>query len=330
MQINFDPQTNGLVAPARAGRPPSYLRAFLYLLFLELVIVAYSTVLGIGLAVFYIAPAIAKGMPFDVQALIQQLTEILLQGWSGLAAALPQFLLMIGFTWFWVKVIERRPFPSIGLAARRPLEKWARGMLAGALLFGLGLALAAVTGNLHWKGFAPAGVGQSLLWVGVTLAFYLIQGPAEEVMSRGYLLPTLTARGGPWVGILLSSVLFAAGHMLNPNISALGVINLVLYGVLAALYALREEGLWGIFGFHSAWNWVQGSVAGLEVSGANLSPAPLFSLATDGPSWWAGGSFGPEGGLIITITTLLGIAALLFWPARRTSESVAQLDDDIA
>ena len=315
----FDVSTNQLIAGARSGkRPPSYLRPALYTLLQEALIIGFSVVAGLVIGIVYLMPRLAGGAPpGDAVALAQELTEQLSQGWSGLALALPQFLLIIGFTWFWVRVVEGRPFRSIGLWGTGRLWKGMRGMVWALLLFGLSLGLAAVTGNLHWAGFAPAGVGPALLWTILTLGFYVIQGPAEEVMARGYLLPALGARGGLWVGVLVSSLLFAAGHLLNPNLSVLAVVNLFLYGVFAALYALREECLWGIFGFHAAWNWAQGSVFGLEVSGANLSPAPLFKLVTDGPAWWAGGAIGPEGGLVVTLTTLLGIAAALWWPARR-------------
>jgi membrane protease YdiL (CAAX protease family) len=317
VRINFDPHTNRLIAPAFAGRSPSYLRPALYVLLEEALVVGYSTIAGIVLAFVYLFPAIADGQVPDPQALIADLTDKLLTGWTGLALALPQFLLIIGLTWFWVKVIERRPFRTIGLAMRRPAGAWARGMLLGVFFFGLSVFLAGVSGNLRFEGFAPAGIGQALLWTGVTLAFYLIQGPAEEVMTRGYLLPALAARGGPWLGVAVSALIFAAGHLLNPNVSLLSILNLFLYGIFAALYALREGGLWGVFGFHTAWNWVQGSVLGIAVSGANLSPAPLLTLTTTGPDWWAGGAFGLEGGLAVTIGTLLGIVALLYMPRLR-------------
>jgi len=47
--------------------------------------------------------------------------------------------------------------------------------------------------------------------------------------------------------------------------------NLALYGLFAALYALREGGIWGISAQHTAWNWAQGNIFGLQVSGIGTS-----------------------------------------------------------
>jgi hypothetical protein len=92
------------------------------------------------------------------------------------------------------------------------------------------------------------------------------------------------------------------------------MINLGLYGLFAALYALREESLWGICAFHSIWNWAQGNLFGLEVSGQSVSGGMIFNLMESGPDWLTGGAFGPEGGLATTIVLLLSMAIIWWWP----------------
>ncbi|MGQ0604896.1 MAG: CPBP family glutamic-type intramembrane protease [Anaerolineales bacterium] len=62
------------------------------------------------------------------------------------------------------------------------------------------------------------------------------------------------ARYRPWLGVLVSSALFGVLHLLNPNVGLLPFINLCLFGLFAALYALREGGLWGIAAQHAVWN----------------------------------------------------------------------------
>jgi len=312
MTFGFDLGGNRLIAGARAGRKPSYLTPFLYVISSETLNFIVSAILGVLVFVLLILPTVPPDLLTDAETVMAAF-ESRLAGGLEILLSLPQFLLMIGYTWLWVRLIESRPFRTIGLASPRKLGEWARGMAIGIGLFLVSVVLIALNGDLRWAGFAPAGLGPALLWTVVTLLFFLIQGPAEEIMARGYLLPVLTARGGLWVGVIVSSLVFAAAHLLNPNLTLLSVVDLPLFGILAALYALREESLWGVFGLHTAWNWLQGNVLGLPVSGASLGPAPLFDLDTVGPAWWGGGAFGPEGGLVVTIPTLAAIALLLLW-----------------
>ena len=149
-----------------------------------------------------------------------------------------------------------------------------------------------------------------------------MQGGAEEVLFRGWVLPVLGARYRPWIGLLISSLFFALLHGLNPGLSVLAIINLVLFGVFAGLYAMREGSLWGISALHSVWNWVQGNFFGFEVSGTNASSGTLLNLKETGADWLTGGTFGPEGGLAVTIIFLIAITVIVFWRSKETAEGV--------
>jgi len=87
--------------------------------------------------------------------------------------------------------------------------------------------------------------------------------------------------------------------------------NLFLFGVFAALYALREGRVWGVFGMHAAWNWMQGNVLGLSVSGAPPVGGTWIRLVDAGPVWLTGGAFGPEGGLAVSAVLVVGVFLLL-------------------
>lgn len=91
------------------------------------------------------------------------------------------------------------------------------------------------------------------------------------------------------------------------------IVNLLLYSLFAAFYALREGSLWGVCAFHSAWNWAQGNFFGLAVSGNQADGGMLFDLMEVGPDWFTGGAFGPEGGLAVTLMLLVGIAIMSAW-----------------
>jgi hypothetical protein len=237
---------------------------------------------------------------------------------SGLWAALfllSSFSMVFVFLWLWTKFFEKRPFFTLGYEVPGALVKYLRGLLLGALMFGGAVGLMAAFGFTASEEGDPAQQGLAALG-GVLIVFlgWMVQGAAEEALTRGWILPVLGARYRPWVGILVSSLIFAILHGLNPNLSVIAMINLALFGVFAALYALREGSLWGISALHSVWNWVQGNFFGFEVSGSGFGGGTLLNLMETGPDWITGGAFGPEGGLAVTAVLILGMLAALFWP----------------
>jgi membrane protease YdiL (CAAX protease family) len=129
-------------------------------------------------------------------------------------------------------------------------------------------------------------------------------------------MPILSIHWRPAIGVIFSALFFSALHLLNPNITLISVLNLFLFGLFAALYALWEGGLWGVFAIHSIWNWAQGNVFGLSVSGLYLQSSVLFNLTETGPDWITGGYFGPEGGIIVTLILLCAMTILIAFSNR--------------
>ncbi len=241
---------------------------------------------------------------------------------SWLAGLLMGLLLATSFgalillVWLWVRFYEKRPFATLGFERRGAMFQYGRGLLIGLLTFGGAVGLMALFGYVAPEAGDPTRAGLAALG-GVLLVFlpgWFIQGAAEEVLTRGWMLPVIGARYRPWLGILLSSFFFAVMHGLNPNLSILALVNLALYGLFAALYALREESLWGVCAFHAVWNWAQGNLFGLAVSGQETGVGTLLDLMETGPDWFTGGAFGPEGGLAVTLALALGCALMLVWP----------------
>jgi len=215
----------------------------------------------------------------------------------------------------WLWLVEKRALWTVGFERQGFALKYARGALLGFVLFSVAVGLFAAMGYAAFEeGNQPTG----FVFLGSILAVFLgwmVQGAAEEVLTRGFLLPVVSARYGPVVGIALSSLLFMLLHSFNPNLSVLAFVNLFLFGVFASLYALREGGLWGVCALHSVWNWTQGNLYGLEVSGGDAHTATLINLKEVGPDWLTGGAFGPEGGLAVTIVLVVG-CVVVWWVNR--------------
>lgn len=143
----------------------------------------------------------------------------------------------------------------------------------------------------------------------LSLLSYFVQGPAEEVLFRGWLLPVIGARYRPWIGVVVSSLIFSLGHAGSHGITPLGFLNLFLFGTFAAVYALAEGGLWGIGAWHAVWNWSMGDLLGFAMDGTPHLGL-LSSVLADGPDIISGGAFGLEGGLACTAVFLIGIGII--------------------
>lgn len=223
------------------------------------------------------------------------------------AVLVVSFVPVFAAVWLWLKLFERRPLWTVGLENYDGLRRYFRGLAVGLLMFSAAVGVMLLLGYTTVEpATAEPAVGPLLLGLAAIFVGWMIQGAAEEVLTRGFLLPILGLEWGLTAGVLVSSSLFALLHFLNPNVSLIAFLNLFLFGVFAALYALAERDLWGVFAIHSIWNWAQGNLFGYEVSGQAIGGATLFNFTETGPDLLTGGPFGPEGGLIVTAVLILG------------------------
>jgi hypothetical protein len=235
-----------------------------------------------------------------------------LQGIGFAAELIFTFGLLILLIAAWVSGFEKRSFATLGLQPHSVIQKYARGLLIGLLMFAASVGINSVLGYMQFEAGLPTRQGVAALG-GVLFALtgWLVQGAAEEILSRGWLMQVIGARYRPSIGVIVSSAVFTVLHSLNPNLSVVAIMNLFLFGLFAALFTLREGSLWGISAVHSAWNWAQGNVFGLEVSGTNTLGGMLFNLQEVGPDLVTGGAFGPEGGLAVTVVLIASIVVIV-------------------
>jgi uncharacterized protein len=218
--------------------------------------------------------------------------------------------------------IDRRPVASLGLEREMAVMRWLRGAGIAALMMGfIVLVWYTLVDGATWT--TNPDLGRATLGVLAGLAAFLVQGPSEEILFRGYILQIVTARWSFGWGVGVSAVLFALLHVANASFGPLPLVNLVLFGVATGVYKLLvdDDQLWGVFAIHSVWNWLQQDVFGLENSGS-ASPIAntLFHVEPNrqlpDPIW--GGGFGPEGTLAATLV-LLALVARVFLHVRAKS-----------
>lgn len=225
----------------------------------------------------------------------------------------------------WLRWYERRPFRSVGFPGRG-MGQALRGFVFGLLAVLVIVGVMALAGAVTLRDARPGFTGLAALGgVLIVLVGWIVQGTAEEVMYRGFLLQLL-GRYSVVMAVVVSSVLFLLGHQ-SAFGNAIAMLNLFLSGVFFCVYALREGGLWGPSGFHVAWNFAQGTLLGFLVSGKEVPGGSLIALQTQGNDLVAGGGFGPEGTVICTIVLLVLIAGLSRWAVRSDShEATASAD----
>lgn len=146
-------------------------------------------------------------------------------------------------------------------------------------------------------------------WIFIILSLfaYMIQGFSEELLCRGYLMNTISSKKGPLAGILLNSLFFGALHLLNPGVTILSFANITLVGIFFSLIFYKTNNLWIVGAIHSIWNFFQGPIFGVQVSGLNIFSSVFKSIPIEGKELINGGSFGFEGGLAVTIVLAVSL-----------------------
>ncbi|GAP22116.1 CPBP family intramembrane glutamic endopeptidase [Leptolinea tardivitalis] len=228
------------------------------------------------------------------------------------------FLPFFVFIWGWLGIFEHRSFWTTGLERTNIREKYLRGAAVGTLMMIMPVFILWGAGLMNFESDPYVWSGWSAIpGVLIMLVGWLVQGAAEETLTRGFLLPVFGIRFGPFWGIMVSSILFSSLHLLNQNLNWIAMVNLFLFGVFASLYAMREGGLWGVFAIHSFWNWTQGNLFGLEVSGSSIGGTTLINLQETGSNLLTGGAFGPEGGLAVSFILVASILVMFLIPRRK-------------
>lgn len=205
--------------------------------------------------------------------------------------------------WLLAKVIERRPLSELAWR-KSPQLLW--GLLAALLLFAL------VTAEL-WAAnvYSISGYGDAPLWT-LFLLTAVVPGITEEIISRGILF-RLTEEGlGTWIALLVSALFFGFAHITNPGGTAWSSLAISIEaGLLFGLLYHVIRSLWWCIGLHAGWNFVQGAVFGIPVSGIQVDG--LLESRLQGPDWLDGGGFGAEASVLTVLTC--GVISLLL--ARR-------------
>lgn len=211
-----------------------------------------------------------------------------------------------------LRLVERRPLSDLGLTLRGHGKDILYGLLWVVVIYAVGFGISLALGAVQVVGVHFYPVDFVVSWF-----FFVMVAFAEEIMVRGFILEhLLRARMNKFFALLLSSLVFAAGHLFNPGISFLPMLNLVLAGLLLGVGFLYTRNLWFPISFHLFWNWIQGPVLGYEVSGNNFGRT-LLTLNFPESNLINGGVFGFEGSILCTVLIVLCTAGIIWWYERK-------------
>ena len=235
-----------------------------------------------------------------------------------------ELLVLLAAFKFMTQVFERKPFAVIGLAFH---PYWLKELCVGAGVGGVMMIL--VGGCEALMGVArfspnPLPAGSELAYGSGLFLLLLVAATNEELVFRGYPFQRLVESFGPVGAVAISSAFFGLAHLGNAHHTWISTANTMLVGVPLSLAYLRTRSLWMPVGLHFAWNYMQGFIFGLPVSGYAFSTT-LLKVQIHGAAWLTGSDYGPEGGMLSTVA-VVGAALFLFLsPHIRINEKMKEL-----
>jgi len=240
------------------------------------------------------------------------------------------FFVVLGLTYAFRRFLDRASFVSLGFHRHRWALDAAFGLLLGfVLMAGIffaewGAGLLTIERTVWHTESAVTAVSN----LTVSLLYFIVVGANEEIIFRGYLISNLREGLGKVTAVIISSMVFGAFHVLNPNASLIAIANIALAGAVFAYAYLVTGNLWLPIAFHFSWNFFQGPVFSFPVSGIvtrgllDTRPRPAADLIT-------GGAFGPEAGLSGLTALVLACACLWLWSRAITSAGRPTSGDDV-
>ncbi len=141
----------------------------------------------------------------------------------------------------------------------------------------------------------------------VLVGTIVVAAVGEEILFRGTIFQAIEERFGGVVAVMITSMLFALAHVMNPGASVISIVNVFLAGVLLGTMLIRSASLWPSIFFHVVWNLLVALCFG-AVSGNELGGGVVFlnlSHASSSLVWLVSGPFGVEEGLLTTLLLIV-------------------------
>lgn len=221
-------------------------------------------------------------------------------------------LVLVAAYWVYVHWWERRPVRELSIS-RVVVPEFLAGLLLGGLLFTGVVAVLAALGVYSLETVGPL---SSLVAAVVSMLPKIAIGALiEELLFRLLLLRLLERSLGTVWALAISSLVFGLAHLGNAGATPMiGIMLGMELGLLFGAAYLLTRRIWLCTALHLAWNFVQGAVFSIAVSG-HSGEGWLRGHLT-GPTWLTGGAFGAEASMV-SVVLCLATAGILLTLAHR-------------
>jgi len=245
---------------------------------------------------------------FIIASLIAYTVLAYLPPMSADAKAVAEMALNIALLWVVYKLVIRHlgDKPHDDLPADHSALLSAQGLGIGFVLFSAVVGVAAIAGA-----YTIVGKGDTSGLVTGLATFALLPGFREELLFRGIFFRWIEEFGGSWAALVVTSALFGLAHIFNPNATWFSSLAIAVEaGVLLGAAYMVTRSLWLPIGLHAAWNFTQGAIFDVPVSGIDAQGLVVAKL--QGPAWLSGGTFGLEASVIaLALATAAGVWMLM-------------------
>jgi membrane protease YdiL (CAAX protease family) len=205
--------------------------------------------------------------------------------------------------------LGERPRDDLPIAAAP--RGLALGVLTGFLLFCALVGIAAL-----FNVYNIVGPGDTRELVKDLIGLTILAAFMEELLFRGILFRWIEAFAGSWAALVVTSALFGLAHIFNANATWMSSLAIMVEAgaLLGGAYMLSRN-LWVPMGLHAAWNFTQGFLFDVPVSGNDMHG--LVQAKLSGPVLLSGGPFGLEASMIGVVLSIPLGAFLILLAARR-------------
>lgn len=211
------------------------------------------------------------------------------------------------FSVIYCRFIEKRPLSSMGIIKNKAFPNYIKGMFIGLLMFSGVFIVNIIFGAVNFNGInTDLNIGIFIIY----LLAWLVQGMSEEFIFRGFLMNSIGGKHGTMPAILISAGAFSLAHIFNSGATVLSLVNIFFFGTFMSLYMIYSGNIWGVSAIHSIWNFSQGNLFGISVSGTSSGETLFLTSSAENKDLINGGTFGAEGGIATTVILAVSFSVL--------------------
>jgi len=216
--------------------------------------------------------------------------------------------------WYSIKW-QKRSLYSLGITKQKRMVHYLLGLAIGFITLTAALVLTILMQGASFEGFVLNHIGMLI----VLFFGFVLQGFEEELMCRGFMMYGLSKTRSTFACIMTNSLFFSLLHFANDGFTFVAFVNIFLAGLFFSCLAVYFDDIWVASGAHTMWNFAQGNLYGILVSGMDIGET-LFRFKLSGHPLISGGTFGLEGSISVTIVLILSVLGICWWYGRKQKE----------